>query len=146
MDPLEHDQLAESLDRHLRKLPSLKAPPSLMPAVLRAIRQRGALPWWRRSWQGWPPALQVAFLLTGLLVVAGLLYGATVLPGEVLAAVQARWANLWEPLAQIANTVIAMLAGGGLKLWALLLVVGAVAYAACISLATFGYRLALNRI
>ena len=65
---------------------------------------------------------------------------------RVLAFVEARWANLWEPLSRVSTAVITTLAGGGLKLWILLLVIGAVAYAACVSLATFGYRLALNRI
>lgn len=58
-----------AIEAALRELPLRRAPPSLELRVLEELSQRAALPWWRRSFDGWPPFARVGFVLVCILLV-----------------------------------------------------------------------------
>jgi hypothetical protein len=67
MDPAE---IEREVDAALRRLPALRAPATLTPRVMAAVRQRREAPWYRRSWFAWPAggrlvAATVALALIG---------------------------------------------------------------------------------
>jgi hypothetical protein len=53
-----NSELEALVDRELKALPPLTAPPNLAPRILAAIAARAEAPWYRRPWQTWPLALQ----------------------------------------------------------------------------------------
>jgi len=65
-------QLERLVDRACRNQPALQAPATLAARVLQEIARREALPWWRRSFAGWPPAVRAAFTVACLLLVGSL--------------------------------------------------------------------------
>src|SRR6476660_9784316 len=61
-------RLEAEVDRELKSLPDLVAPPALMLRVTAAIRNTPPVPWYRQSWQMWPLGLQaVSFVLLAAL-------------------------------------------------------------------------------
>lgn len=68
-------ELERLIDRRLRALPALAAPPSLLPRVMSAARAWAARPWYAREWLTWPLGWQVgsvalmAALFTTILIV-----------------------------------------------------------------------------
>ena len=78
IDRVELDEALESAsNRVLRDLPQRRAPPTLEPRVLRELRRRDRLPWWRRSFVHWPLLARSAFV-----IVCGTLVGITVFCSE----------------------------------------------------------------
>lgn len=69
------DNLENFIHRTLRSLPDRRAPRSLEARVLAAIVANRALPWWKRSFSGWPVVVRGLFLLFSGALVA-LLVGA----------------------------------------------------------------------
>ena len=69
--------LERAVDRALRRLPTVIAPPTLLPRVLEAVRHRFQRPWYERPWFNWPVGLQAA---SALALVAGLAAGALAWP------------------------------------------------------------------
>src|SRR4051812_42972454 len=80
MTPEYHNQLEADIARELKALPELQAPPTLARRVLAAIEQRAALPWYRKSWELWPPPVRFAFGLVSLALVGAVCYGLWILP------------------------------------------------------------------
>lgn len=70
MNPRDEQKLEQLIDRTLRALPPLAAPPSLEARVLVALARRAALPWWRKSFAHWPLAARGAFFVVSALIVA----------------------------------------------------------------------------
>lgn len=62
MNPNHEHELEALVDRELKALPPLSAPPNLAPRILAAIAARAEAPWYRRAWQTWPLPLQGASL------------------------------------------------------------------------------------
>ena len=79
-------QLEERLDRELKELPELQAPPALAARILSAVSRRAARPWYRRSWQAWPVTLQAASLPILLAMFGGLCWSVSALAHTVAAA------------------------------------------------------------
>lgn len=75
MKPNPQDPLATFVDRELKALPPLTAPPSLAPRILAAIAARASLPWYRRAWQTWPVPLQAASFASLLAAFGTLCFG-----------------------------------------------------------------------
>ena len=70
MDPAD---LEREIDAALRRLPAPRAPGTLTPRVMEAVRLRAGAPWYRRSWFAWPAAGRAAAAAVALvLVFAGL--------------------------------------------------------------------------
>lgn len=101
----------DRLSRRLKAVPGLKAPASLLPRVMAAAAQRGALPWWKRAWWTWPVPARAAY--AGLLAFPAVLVLAWAGPavhgwaaglgaGSLLAGA---W-RLGAPLAKALGTVL----------------------------------------
>jgi hypothetical protein len=56
-------RLEAAIDAALCGLPLRPAPPSLELHVLEELSRRAALPWWQRSFAGWPGFARVGFVL-----------------------------------------------------------------------------------
>lgn len=54
------DDLERLVDQELKRLPSPRAPRTLLPRVLAATVERPADPWYARPWLAWPVAWQAA--------------------------------------------------------------------------------------
>lgn len=127
------DELERLADRALRRLPGPRAPHTLLPAVMAAVRQWADRPWYSRAWFTWPLGWQVVSVAALLVLVAG---GAMVAPrvqgaaSSAITAVQmvfgdvpdvarpvettastARilWRTLFEPLATYALVVVVLM-------------------------------------
>ena len=75
MNPDYDKQLEAAVSRELKALPELSAPTVLASRVMMAIGQRARVPWYRRSWQTWPVALQAASLVVLMALFGGLCLG-----------------------------------------------------------------------
>ena len=121
MNPVDLQQL---VDRELKRLPTPKAPDTLLRRVLAVTVERPALPWYRRAWTAWPRQWQVASVAALLAVAVGLWFAipllqnasadaawrsATAVPdravalshraGEIAAIVRLFWRLLLQPVA-----------------------------------------------
>lgn len=68
-----HDKELElAVSRELKVLPELTAPDSVAGRVMAVIECRANIPWYRRSWETWPVALQTLSLVTLLALFGGL--------------------------------------------------------------------------
>ena len=63
--------LESRLGDELRRLPALKAPPTLLPRVMAAIQAWTLRPWYERAWFTWPVGLQMASVAGLLVLFAG---------------------------------------------------------------------------
>lgn len=141
--------LEQSLHRELRKLPNLRAPSNLIARVQAAIAAQ-ELPWWLKSWFGWPRPVQMATAVLGgmlVLFVALLLgfdwpslIGASHWAGDAratLGALASAFTTLFGALAEAAGVSLSALFG--------IVVAAAVfLYLGCIALGTLFYRVAMN--
>ena len=64
----------------LRRLPTPRAPQTLLPRVLAAVHAWAQRPWYERAWFTWPVGLQIASVAALILIVVG---GAMLLPGTM---------------------------------------------------------------
>ena len=83
------------------RLRAPRAPGSLSPRVMAAVRAHRALPWYRRSWFSWPVGWQVAGVVAALAMVAA---GAMLVPAALRGATSVATvvaqnvsAPAWEP-------------------------------------------------
>ncbi|MDD2763055.1 MAG: hypothetical protein PHE83_03655 [Opitutaceae bacterium] len=77
MERLNPEQLEQMVHAALRSLPDRRAPASLEARLLAEIERRAAIPWWHKSYAGWPGWARIVFLglcggLACLLVFAGI--------------------------------------------------------------------------
>ena len=70
MNPDRDNQLEMEIRRELKALPELTAPASVVNRVMAAIERCSKVPWYRRSWETWPVAVQ-ATSLTAMLILFG---------------------------------------------------------------------------
>jgi len=112
---MTHDELRDPIGQALRDLTAPKAPPTLLPRVLEAIRAREAEPWYRRPWVRWPRAVQVGSLVAVVATVA--------LFGVVLPAIQA---TAFGEASGTLGTVLTLTTGLGRALGALANAAGSV--------------------
>ncbi len=78
------EELEQIVHQRLRNLPAPKAPRSLAPAVMAAVRARASRPWYARPWRTWPAGARVAAAVSLTLLAAAVL---ALLPGVAPAAV-----------------------------------------------------------
>jgi hypothetical protein len=67
------DDLERAVHRSLRGLPPPKAPHSLLPGVMQAVRRRTRRPWYAQPWSAWTPSWQTAAALLLVTAVMGVL-------------------------------------------------------------------------
>jgi hypothetical protein len=100
------DPIDQHLHRVLRALPDQRAPVTLEARVMAALAERAALPWWRRSYAGWPFVVQIGFFLLSGLSAAGLIFGLTRLPAWFDAGAEvSRWQLIYDSLLETVNTI-----------------------------------------
>lgn len=142
MTPHEDPKLEQFIHRALRELPDRRAPRSLETRVMAAIAARQATPWWRASFDRWPVAVRVAFLL----VAGGLVFGLLRMGGSVDATVprggetlgwldglRVVWGSLCSAGAAVARSIPRLWLYGAVS-------VVVVAYAGLFGLGTTAYR------
>ena len=153
MNPDYDKQLEAAISRELKALPELSAPTALASRVMAVIGQRARVPWYRRSWQTWPAALQAASLAVLLALFGGLCLGGWQLSQTGTATLALHRAGEWfSGLGVIGNTfnvlvnaavlVVKKLGTGFIV--ACLVTVGT-GYAMCIGVGTVYYRLAFAK-
>ena len=72
LNPDPDSKLEQFIERELKKLPALRAPPAVLRNVMARVRATLGLPWWQRPWLFWPIAARVAVLAIFIGMVAGL--------------------------------------------------------------------------
>lgn len=149
-----HDQQTEAqMDRELKSLPLLSAPPTLAPRVLATIASRATAPWYRHAWPTWPLAWQTVSMLALLAGFAGVCLGSWQLvhtPVVVSTASEVTgWISSLSAIWKVAGALVnaAILAVKSLGAWALVgcLVAVLFGYATCVGLGTVYFRLAFAR-
>lgn len=143
-------QLEAWAEAALKQLPPRTAPPAMIPGVLRAIAEREARPWWRKSWMGWPVWFKVLFLVLSAVVGLAMVRLCSVFAAE---AVQTVSTSRTYVLGQkFLHTGFEMIGGVASYLWNSILglptpyliglgLIVAFAYAACV-----GAGLAIHRL
>lgn len=153
---MNHDyekQLEERIDRELKGLGELRAPETIAPRIMRAVGQRRVLPWYRRSWQTWPVALQAASLTILLAMFSGLCLGAWELSHSAAGTSIAQNVSggiatlgvFWRTLGVLGNAVVLFVRHLGTGFIVGSVAVLLVAYAACVGLGTTCFRMAMVR-
>ena len=100
MTPVE---LEAFVDRELAKLPRPRAPRSLVPRILSAVRQSQGESWHRLPWRAWPAtsSLAAGLLCAGLALLVAYAWDgiAAAAPPDVLVAAGAVWRIVVQPAA-----------------------------------------------
>jgi uncharacterized membrane protein len=145
-------QLEASVQRELKALGELKAPPEIAARVMCVIEKHAIAPWYRRAWQTWPPAIR-GVSLAGLLVMFSLLsfglwwlvHAATISPA---AREVSGWFSLADAIWSAAITLITALVLVLRSLNPAMLIGGVVmlllCYAVCVALGSIYLRLAVS--
>jgi predicted lysophospholipase L1 biosynthesis ABC-type transport system permease subunit len=153
MNPNHDQRLEAAIQRELQTLPELAAPAALVGRVLRVIEQRSRLPWYRRSWQTWPMALQAASLAVLLVLFGGLCLGGWELSHAEAITLAVHRAGEWlsglnligNTLEVLANAALLVAKKLGTGVVIALLVMAGLGYALCVGLGTVYYRLAFAK-
>ena len=155
MNPNPENELAALIDRELKSLPPLTAPPTLAPRILARLAAQVEVEaaWYRRAWPTWPLALRAASLAVLLALFGGLCFAgwqashassvtaASEKVGGAFAVVSLA-ANTLSALGNAAAQVVRHL-GTGFIVAAV--AVAALGYAACVAFGTFYLRFAFAR-
>jgi hypothetical protein len=153
MNPDYDKQLEAAVSRELKALPEMAAPTALASRVMAAIGQRAQVPWYRRSWQTWPVALQVASLVVLLVLFGGLCLGGWQLSQTGTAVLVLHRAGEWfaglgvmeNVFNALANAVVVVVKKLGTGVIVACLVAAGTGYAMCIGAGTVYYRLAFAK-
>jgi hypothetical protein len=146
-------QLEAAVQRELKALPELQAPQSLQMRVMQTIQRRASLPWYRRSWENWPPSLQIPVLAFMLAAFAALCFGGwEAWQSPAFAAASHKVAQYLSGVSALLNAAGVLVSATGLVLkqlgtWFVLACLATIAlgYALCVGLGTVYLRLALAR-
>jgi hypothetical protein len=139
------------IDRELKDLPDLAAPPSLLARVMSAVEQTARLPWYRRSWAMWPVALQISSLALLLGLFAALCFVTGKIPQNAEYAAATAKASGWFAFAGMVCNILAVILGAllhamrqlGTGFLAGCLASLALGYAMCMGLGTLFVRIGL---
>jgi hypothetical protein len=153
MNSDDYKRLETEIDRELKNLPELSAPVTLLARVMSGIGQQSALPWYRRSWQGWPMPLQAASLAVMLALFGGLCYGSWLFaqsPGASHATQSiSGWfseaGSAWNTLNVLGGAMSLVIKKLGTGFIVAALSVAVMSYFACIGFGTAMVRFALAR-
>jgi hypothetical protein len=153
MNPEYEKQLEAAIDRELKGLGDLPAPPTLTSRIVGAIEQRAARPWYRGAWQTWPVPMQAVSLTALVVICGGISFGVVELFQAASATSSAHQVGGWlAGFAALFKSVTVL--GEALVLatrhWGMTILIGCVAgvvlaYATCFGLGTAWVRLVLAR-
>ncbi|MGA2748264.1 MAG: hypothetical protein ABSG59_05760 [Verrucomicrobiota bacterium] len=148
MNPEQERQLEREIDRLLKELPDLPAPAGLISRTMDAIARTPPA----RGWAAWPATWRTAYLALACGMLAAIFVGVLAVEPGIMAALRhplARWAGgvecLWNALGALAGAAALVAEHLGNGFWLAALVMGLVAYAACVGLGTLFVRLALAK-
>ena len=102
-------KLEIKIDRELKALPELPAPPSLLVRVMAAISAMANLPWYRRSWATWPGRFRWSSLVALLALFGGLCYGGWGVSNAAAPAISQKVSmatTLWNGLHDLETAII----------------------------------------
>jgi hypothetical protein len=105
------------VDRELRRLPTPRAPQTLLPRVMSAVQAWAGRPWYTRAWVTWPLAWQIVSVAALAAIVAG---GAMLLPHARSAVVTVAAAFATDDVTTVSQQVAETTSGAGI-LWRTLL-------------------------
>jgi len=153
MNSENEKQLEAAIHRELKALPDLAAPDSLARRVMSAIRQSPARPWYERSWQTWPIALQTVSLVVMLALFGGLGLAGWELSRAAVTAHAVHRLGEFASAFQVAGNVLAVLVNSmvlavrklGAGFMAACFFSLCLAYALCVGLGTVYVRLITGR-
>jgi hypothetical protein len=153
MNPDYDKRLEAEISRELKALPELAAPVALVNRVMAALEQRATVPWYRRSWQTWPAALQTASLVVLLALFGGLCLAGWELSQTEAATLAVHRVGEWfSGLSVVGNTFNVLVNAAALVVRKLgtgftiaCLVLAGLGYALCIGLGTVYYQLAFAK-
>ncbi len=149
MIPDFDSELEARIDRLLKDLPDLAAPPGLLARTMNALARPAPPPRHARPWTAWPAGWRVAFLVLTCGVLGAVFLAWRAAAPELAAVVLPRlshWAaaagSVWTALGALAGAIplVARHFGNGFLLACL--AVGTIAYAACIGFGTLLVRFA----
>jgi hypothetical protein len=150
---LDYEKALESqVDRQLKRLPQLTAPPTLALRLNAAI-QTAALPWHKQSWQFWPMPVQAVSFVFLAAAFTALSFGSWKLSHTEGFAAIMKYPLHWLSNVGTFGHTINVVAGGlvlairnlGSGVLIAVLAVFAVGYFMCVGLGTVYLRLALAR-
>lgn len=153
MNPNHEHELEALVDRELKSLPPLPAPPTLAPRILAVIAARAEAPWYRRPWPTWPLALQGSSLAILLALFATLcLGGGRLFQTEAVAETSAKVGGVlsvfelaWRTLGVLRDAGVQVLQHVGSGYVIGFAVVALMAYALCLALGSACVRFAYAR-
>lgn len=153
MNSNDDQQLESAVRRELKSLPELAAPASLASRVMAAIEFRRNVPWYRRAWVTWPPALRMASLAAMLALFGGLCFAGWELSHAHTVSQAAHRAGQWfsglsaigNLLSILASSVVLVVKKLGTTFIIACLVAGGLGYAVFMGLGTFYFRLAFAK-
>jgi hypothetical protein len=149
----EEEELAGLIDRRLKSLPELSAPPTLIHRVMLSVHAQDRLAWWRRSWWSWSLGMRVLalVLLVGCAWVVSDLVSLGV-EGFRLGWLRSAVGEALEPLrpvyevaATLANACFVVCRVGGQQVLLLAAAAVGASYLLTIGLGTACYRVAFQR-
>ncbi len=151
---LDHEKaLDAAIDRELKLLSDLAAPPTLASKVMAAIGKRASLPWYRQAWQRWPVPWQAVSLATLAALFGAICFGVWELAHWPVLTAAAGRAGVWfsglSALSNVLNVVLGALLlvlkklGSGFVIGSI--VAFALGYALFAGLGTVYVRLAFAR-
>lgn len=100
---MDDQELERLVDRRLKAVPPRRAPGTLLPSVMRAVRARAQQPWYARPWTTWPANWRAVSIAAVAIVLVAFGLSASVLQ-PVMAPVLAWTGQLLAP----ANDLVAM--------------------------------------
>jgi len=149
MNPEFENQLEAEIDRHLKDLPDLAAPPNLIPRVTTAI-SRPAAPWHARPWHAWPVGAQIASVALALGVLSAAIPGWRVIGPALVGPLVARLAPwragaecLWNAACALAGAAPVMVEHLNKMTLLSCVAVMVLGYVACVGFGTVFVRLTL---
>ena len=155
MNTNPENELAALIDRELKSLPPLTAPPRLASRVMArlAAQAEAEAVWYRRAWPTWPLALRVASLVVLLALFGGLCFAgwqASHAPSVTAASEKVSGAFALVTLAAntlgaLGNAAAQVVRHLGMGFIVAAVAVATLGYAACVAFGTFYLRFAFAR-
>jgi len=153
MNSNQENELAARIDRELKSLPPLSAPPSLAPRIMARLAAQAEVAWYRRAWPTWPTALRATSLIVLLAFFGGLCFAGwqgSHTPSVTAAsekvsgafALVTLAANTLSALGNAAAQVMRHLGTGAIVAAVAMM---ALAYAVCLAFGSFYLRFAFAR-
>jgi hypothetical protein len=146
-------ELEMRVDRALKSLPPLSAPPTLAPRVLARIATRTEAPWYQRAWPTWPLALRTASFILLLAIFGGLCFAgwhashasSVTAATEKVSGAFALLSLAANTLSVLGNAVAQVMRHLGTGFIVAAVAVVLLAYATCVGFGSFYFRFAFAR-